>query len=419
MNHASEMSFPYKPKLGTLPAIIVAIMFFAVSIGIGAHGLSIKTSVSLYGLRINPTITKLLFLSFSALLAYVAIKAFLVTIRSADGGRAVRVSTDKITAPISPSSSQNVTIKFAEIASAQTVAEGNVTFLEISHKHGKLRIPNVMIESERKFAYLARLVQERSAKARQKPEPVRQEPSASPRDQQNAEKAQDAQLNPAAEALMRAIEEKRKTDPLIGAKLGGKEVFQRLLAGMKNERGVHVESLLCALGALAGYSCQASLRAQAVAKGMKETAALMTIDCANGKKYFFGDPLNKPLAESKYSVWSLAAAAAQHNGCTSLPDINGIFAHVTQTVGTDGFGVPRFPGHQAGDLPINYLKALWPALFSVVKMFCKEPREWPVLFGIAIQEALDAGKQTISPGEALQIIMESAIPMSKVDLATA
>lgn len=238
--------------------------------------------------------------------------------------------------------------------------------------------------------------------------------------QKEAEKAPDARLDPAAEALLRAIEEKRKTDPLIGAKLGGKEIFQRLLRGMEDGRGVHVESLLCALGSLAGYSCQANLRAQAVAKGMDETAALLTIGGANGKKYFFGDPLNQALAESKYSIWSLAAGAAQHNGCTKLPDINGIFAHVTDTVGTDSFGVPRFQeGHNAGDLPINYLKALWPALFPAVKMFCKEPLEWPFLFGVAIQEALDAGKQAVSPDVALQIIMEAAIPMSKVDLAAA
>jgi len=238
--------------------------------------------------------------------------------------------------------------------------------------------------------------------------------------QQKTAKEAEAQLDPAAEAILHAIEEKRKTDPLIGAKLGGKEIFQRLLRGLKDDRGVHVESLLCALGSLAGYSCQANLRAQAVAKGMDETAALMTISGANGKNYFFGDPLNQALAESKYSVWSLAAGAAQHNGCTNLPDINGIFAHVTETVGTDSFGVPRFPeGHNAGDLPINYLKALWPALFPVVKMFCKEPLEWPFLFGVAIQEALDVGKQAVAPDVALLIVMEAAVPMSKVDLAAA
>lgn len=58
--------------------------------------------------------------------------------------------------------------------------------------------------------------------------------------------------DPASEALRRALEAQRKTDPLIGAQLGGREVFQRLLKGMNNERGVHIESLRCALGRAGG-----------------------------------------------------------------------------------------------------------------------------------------------------------------------
>ncbi|WP_157679272.1 hypothetical protein [Methylovulum psychrotolerans] len=70
----------------------------------------------------------------------------------------------------------------------------------------------------------------------------------------------ESQMDPKTEALIHAIRERSKDDPLVGAKLGGKEIFQRLLDSMKNEKGVHVESLLCALGALAGYSCQANLQ---------------------------------------------------------------------------------------------------------------------------------------------------------------
>lgn len=240
------------------------------------------------------------------------------------------------------------------------------------------------------------------------------------RTQKKPETTADLPLDPAVEALLRAIDERRKADRLIGAKFGGREIFKRLLEGMKDDQGVHVESLLCALGSLAGYSCQAYLRALAAEKGLDETVALHTMEVTDGRKYFFGDLLNQPLVESKYSIWSLAAGAAQQNGCTKFPDIKSILAHVIDTLGTDAFGVPRYPGdRRAGDIPINYLKALWPVLFPVVKMFCKEPDEWPILFGIAIQEALDAGKNIVSQDNALQIVMEAAIPMSKVDLAAA
>jgi hypothetical protein len=222
------------------------------------------------------------------------------------------------------------------------------------------------------------------------------------------------------DALLRAAEDGRSADPLIGAKIGGKEVFQRLVHGMRSERGVHIESLLCALGALAGYSCQAGLRAKAVQDGLPETAPLITVKTQAGRQFFFGDPLNHALVESQYSVWSLAAAAAQHNGSAQLPDIKEIFQHVAATVGQDAFGIPRLPAdHQASDSPINYLKALWPALLPVVRQFCPQPSEWPILFGIAVQEAIDAGKDVLPPEVALTIVMECAIPMSKVDLEAA
>lgn len=225
--------------------------------------------------------------------------------------------------------------------------------------------------------------------------------------------------DPAGEALMRVIEERRKDDPLIGAKVGGREVAHRLMNAMKTGRGVHIESLLTALGALAGYSCQASLRAQAIAEGRPGNAAFAIVTARDGKQFFFGDPLNQALAESHYSVWSLAAGAARNAGCKDLPDIAAIFKHVSATVGSDSFGIPRLPeGHRAGDTPINYLKALWPGVQKTAEQFCQKATELPILFGLALQEVIGMSKSVIEPALALKIVMESAIPMSKVDLPT-
>lgn len=228
---------------------------------------------------------------------------------------------------------------------------------------------------------------------------------------------QEPQLDPKTTALIHSVQERSKEDPLIGAKLGAKEIFQLLLDGMKDEKGIHIESLLCALGALAGYSCQANLRAQALAKGMAETAAFQIVGTKDGKQYFFGDPLNNALAGSQHSIWGLAGGAAQHAGAKELPDLNEIFQHTSSAVGGDQFGIPRIPqNHRASDTPINYLKAIWPKLFPTVKLFCPNPVDWPILYGLAIQEAIDIGKSVVDPTLALKIVMESAIPMSKVDL---
>jgi hypothetical protein len=213
--------------------------------------------------------------------------------------------------------------------------------------------------------------------------------------------------HPGEAALLHAIAERLPTDPLIGAKLGGKEI--------NTERGVHAESLLTALGALAGYACQASVRAAAVASGLPETAGLITVE-ANGQKFFFGDVLNKPLAESAHSVWAFAAGAAQEAGCASLLDFKEIFAHVAKSVGGDDFGKPRVTGHAAQDTPLNFVRALWPALLPLVKKYCPDPERWPALYAVAVYDAIMAARGTLDPCLALRIVMESAIPMSKIDL---
>lgn len=225
-----------------------------------------------------------------------------------------------------------------------------------------------------------------------------------------------ARPNAATEALLHAIKKQSKEDPLIGAKIGAKEVYQRIFDALKDSKGVNIETLLCILGSLAGYSCQESVRAQALAKGIPENSLFITMG-SETENYFFGDALNAPLAESKYSVWGLAAAAAQKAGCTEFLDVNEIFNHVAGSICSERFGIIRVPeNHKPSDKPTEYVKALWPSILPTVKLLCPEHENWPILFGLAIQQAIDAGKSAIDPGMALKIVMESAIPMSKIDL---
>ena len=222
------------------------------------------------------------------------------------------------------------------------------------------------------------------------------------------------------EALLRQIAERSKTDPLAGVKIGSGEVTQRLLAILKTERGVHIESVLCALGALAGYSCQASVRAIAVARGLPEVGLLTVVQTRDGKTYYFGNELNKPLAESKYSVWSIAGGGAQQAGCNNPPDLAEVFKHTSSSVGTQSFGKPRVPEKNAPhDLPIKYVRKLWPTLQPLVVKCCPDPEHWPILLGFSIEEIIVTGRSELDPCIAIRLVMESAVPMSKVNLSDA
>jgi hypothetical protein len=201
---------------------------------------------------------------------------------------------------------------------------------------------------------------------------------------------------------------------------GAKAINQRLIAGLKNEKGVHFESFATLLGALGGFSCQVSVCEQQRAGTLPQPGSGKSVwvvaNDANGKKYYFGDALNLPLVEGPLSIWSLIVGILQHLGAEK-PDVGSIFQHVSATVGTETFGIPRIPDdHRPGDIPLNYLKVVWPHIFPLVKEISANPVDWPVIFGLAMQEAIMMGKDMVKPTLAATILMECAVPMSKVDL---
>jgi hypothetical protein len=85
-------------------------------------------------------------------------------------------------------------------------------------------------------------------------------------------------------------------------------------------------------------------------------------------------------------------------------------------VGTPQFGIPRIPeDHKPGDPPSNWIKYGWPKTQGILEQHCASPEEWPMAFGIAIQDVMEKAKAAIDPCLALSIVMECAVPMSKVD----
>jgi hypothetical protein len=215
-------------------------------------------------------------------------------------------------------------------------------------------------------------------------------------------------------ALLEVIARQKASDPLIGAKVAGREVLNRLMKAMTDAKGIHVESLFTALGALGGFSCQMGIRQECENRNIKELP-FTVVTTKDGKNLFYGDQLNAPLLESQNSIWSLCATVAEKLG-GPLPDLREIVQHVTKVAGTPEFGRPRIPtGNRPGDLPINYARYFWLPLLPVLRKFCGSSQEWHIAIGIAAQEAINLAKSAINPGAAVTIIMESAIPLSKID----
>ncbi|HEX7751277.1 MAG TPA: hypothetical protein VF440_02655 [Novosphingobium sp.] len=222
-----------------------------------------------------------------------------------------------------------------------------------------------------------------------------------------------------AAVLDAAIEKARETNPVAHLKIGAEELVQKLLAGMQNERGVHVESLLAVLGSLAGFCCVDSVLKQAIVLGRTtRDCGIVDVETSDGGRYYLGDPINALLGETDRSLWALVAGMINHLGSQDYPNFGEIAGHVAGTLGGADFGIPRVPEqNRPSDLPVNYVRNLWPVVLPHVEHRVPLLQERVTLFGFAVQNVMQMGKDVIQPALAGKLVMECAVPMSKLDPA--
>jgi hypothetical protein len=182
------------------------------------------------------------------------------------------------------------------------------------------------------------------------------------------------------------------------------------------------ETILTAVGALAGFAAQHGIWEAVVRPGkMALQQAFVIIETRSGETYFFGDFLNNILATQKpeyLSVWKIVSAAAKAMGATDLPDMAPIFKNCAETVGSPQFGLPNLPdGHIPSMLPRDALTRFWPGTLKMLRVG-SDPLTCAVDVATAAEQLMLSMKGEIDPALAARIVMEAAIPMSKVDPLT-
>lgn len=194
-------------------------------------------------------------------------------------------------------------------------------------------------------------------------------------------------------------------------------------------RRVELESVLCGLGALAGYAAQQAIRETMVKSGrLTLDQAFVVIETRSGEWFFFGDLLNAVLGaqeggapgsrnSSQYTIWRIVSDAGHQAGARNLPDITDIVKHCAATVGTAEFGLPRVPDvHMPALLPREAVTRFWPA--TQRQLNGTGPMSWPLHLAMAAHKLIIETKDTIRPDIAVRIVMEAAVPMSKIDPLT-
>ncbi len=221
-------------------------------------------------------------------------------------------------------------------------------------------------------------------------------------------------------------------------------VGHSLLKWLTGERGVHAETLLVSVGALAGFAAQAAAFHSFGPPGTPIPNGAILMYEAGGEHYYFGDRINGYLVrqsgEYAYPLWGFIAAAAIEAGVPEpdLPDVREMFAHAAKTIGTPAFGIPRAPKEHPTHLtPRQALDKFWPGtkellsnadgvLVKGLSGLESDPEgrtsvpqaHWPLVMALVARGFILRAKGTLDPRLSLSLVMKSAIAMSKIDPKT-
>jgi hypothetical protein len=242
------------------------------------------------------------------------------------------------------------------------------------------------------------------------------------------------QGGPAAAPEFEAPKFPWEPDGAIKANLAIGNLREALLAWLRSERGVHAETLMVVVGALAGFAAQNAAFRSLGPPGTPVPDNAIVMAEAAGARFYFGDRINGYLVRqaggSQYPLWGYIAAAALQAGLPAqeLPDVTEMFEHIARSIGTPAFGIPRAPREQVPQLtPRKALELFWPSANALLsntegpgplKGTSVAEEHWPLVIALVARQFIIMAKDTLDPRIALALVMESAIAMSKVDPQT-
>jgi hypothetical protein len=204
---------------------------------------------------------------------------------------------------------------------------------------------------------------------------------------------------------------------------------------LKTARGIHSETLLAVVGALAGFAAQ-NAALNVITSGTASTGkprSLAIVSAKTGETFLFGDAINGFIFPEEGSVLPLAAlvsGAAVKAGVAeaNLPNLGEMAAYVASVVGSAAeFGKLRErPGVEPHLQPLAALTKLWPYARDMLARPPIKPlfgrREsplqeihWPIVLGLVASQYIAMTKQTLNPSIGAAIVMESAVITSKIN----
>ena len=205
----------------------------------------------------------------------------------------------------------------------------------------------------------------------------------------------------------------------------GRGIAAVLMAKQIRQTGlIHPETILTEIGALAGFAAQISIRRAIIApQNLDPDNVLVEAVTKSGEKFYFSDLLNwilfENLTQPPFSLWAYLIAVVPEPLRPRLPDVTEIVSNAARTVGTRRYGVPRVPpAHVPRKMPRAALDEHWRVVQQEFAASKRDPAQWPYDLAWAAQWQMVTSRDQVPLPLAAQIVMEAAIPMSKIDPAS-
>ena len=178
-------------------------------------------------------------------------------------------------------------------------------------------------------------------------------------------------------------------------------ILNMFKAFFKTPKGIDIRRALAFTAALAGHACLQAVKAN--------NGSFAVVETEDGKRFYFGDDLNRYLLEDRLSVVNFIFAVSD----ISQDDVLSIVAGFANQVGAEDLLVCGY----APKSLYEQVNSCWEGIFdNMTSKYCESPAEWPILYGIVLQNimltAIDAGAPKNEVGK---ISVECAVAVSKMD----
>ena len=171
-------------------------------------------------------------------------------------------------------------------------------------------------------------------------------------------------------------------------------------------------------------------------KLLRDRDLAVQVTAKSGDIYFFGDLVNGYLVKQSTTVdpplYSVLGGGAVEAGMkpADLPDMIPIFTRASRAIGTPEYGILNVPKNLNPHFtPRQALDKFWPQVKFILerqdgqgvvgpaKGRNVKPEYWPLVTALVARQFLVMAKDTVDPRVAFELMMESAIVMSKIDPA--